>query len=334
MRAIVLRETGGPDVLKLETVNDPTPGQGQVLVRVDAAALNHRDVFIRQGLYAGMKLPVIPGSDCAGEVVAVGDGVDESMLGWRVVVDPALDWGRDARVQGKDFRILGMPEDGTYAQFVRVPASNVHAAPSALSVEEAAALPLAGLTAFRAVVSRGQTQVDENVLVTGVGGGVATFAVQMARYAGARVFVTSSSDAKLARAQEFGAQGGANYKDPAWLQRIRDLTDGGPDLVIDGAGGAQFEQLLDLVRPGGRIVTYGATLGPVPEVQIRRIFWKQLTIMGSTMGMPGEFVEMLKWFETGAISPIVDCVYPLAEAAEAHRRLEAAGQFGKIVLKP
>jgi NADPH:quinone reductase-like Zn-dependent oxidoreductase len=156
----------------------------------------------------------------------------------------------------------------------------------------------------------------------------------MARYAGAQVVVTSGSDAKLARAQEFGAQGGANYRDQGWVKRIRELTDGGPDLIIDGAGGAEFDQLLDLVRPGGRVVTYGATLGPVPEVQIRRIFWKQLTIMGSTMGTPGEFVEMLKWFETGAISPIVDCVFPLEEAAEAHRRMEAAGQFGKIVLKP
>lgn len=334
MRAVVLREIGGPEVLRVEAVADPTPGPGEVLVRVHAAALNHRDAFIRQGKYAGMKLPVIPGSDCSGEVVAVGDGVDESMIGWNVVVNPSLGWGKDLRVQGDGFHILGMPDDGTYAELVKVPASAVHAAPSSLSAEELAALPLAGLTAFRAVVTRGQTQVDEHVLVTGVGGGVATFAVQMARYCGARVIVTSGSEAKLARAQEFGAQGGVSYRDPDWVKRVRELTDGGPDLIIDSAGGAQFDQLLDLARPGGRIVTYGATLGPVPEVQVRRIFWKQLTVMGSTMGTDAEFVEMLKWFESGAITPIVDCVLPLEEAAEAHRRMEHAEQFGKIVLKP
>lgn len=334
MRAVVLRELGGPEVLRNEVLPDPVPGPGEVLVRLFAAALNHRDAFIREGKYAGIQLPAVLGSDGAGEVVAVGEGVDDSMLGWHVVINPGFDWGPDARVQAPEFRILGMPDHGTYAELVKVPAAYVHTMPSSLSREEAAALPLAGLTAFRAVVTRGQTQVDENVLVTGVGGGVATFAVQMARYCGARVFVTSGSESKLARAQEFGAFAGVSYKDPDWVKRLRDLTDGGPDLIIDSAGGPQFDQLIDLVRPGGRIVTYGATLGAVPNVQIRRIFWKQITVMGSTMGTNAEFIEMLKWFESGAISPIVDCVYPLAQASEAHRRMEQAEQFGKIVLTP
>jgi zinc-binding alcohol dehydrogenase/oxidoreductase len=334
MRAVMLRQGGGPEVLKIENVEEPVVGAGEVLVRLAAAALNHRDSFIRQGLYAGIKLPVVLGSDGSGEVVAVGEGVDESMLGWQVVMNPSLDWGKDARVQGPDFRILGMPDNGTYAEYVKVPVSSVHAAPSGLTKEETAAIPLAGLTAFRAVVTRGQTQVDENVLVTGVGGGVATFAMQMARYCGARVFVTSGSDTKLARAQEFGAFAGVNYRDPDWVSRIRELTDGGPDLIIDSAGGAQFDRLIDLVKPGGRIVTYGGTLGVIPEVQIRRIFWKQITIMGTTMGTDAEFVEMLKWFEAGAITPIIDCVLPLADAAEAHKRMDEALQFGKIVLVP
>ena len=333
MRAVVLRETGGPEVLRVETLPDPEPGPGEVLVKVEAAALNRRDSWIRQGRYAGIRLPAVLGSDGAGEIVATGEDVDPSLEGWRVVINPSLDWGPDARVQGPGFHILGMPTDGTYAEYVRVPARAIHAMPSSLSAVEAAAIPLAGLTAYRAVVTRGQAQVDEHVVITGVGGGVATMALQMARYAGARVAVTSGSEAKLARAQEFGAQGGVSYKDPAWVAQLRDLTDGGPHLVIDGTGGAQLDQLLDLVRPGGRIVTYGATLGPVPELQLRRIFWKQLTLMGTTMGTDQEFADMLRWFETGAVSPIVDCVYPLEQAAEAHRRMDEAAQFGKIVLQ-
>lgn len=333
MRAVVLRETGGPEVLKVEQVGEPVPGPGEVVVKLEAAALNKRDSWIRQGMYAGITLPVILGSDGAGEIVATGSDVDDSLEGWRVVINPSLDWGGDARVQGPDFRILGLPDDGTYAEYVRVPASAIHTMPSSLSAEEAAAIPLAGLTAYRAVVTRGQAQVDEHVVITGVGGGVATMALQMARYAGARVTVTSGSEAKLARAQEFGAQGGVNYRDPSWVKALRELTDGGPHLVIDGTGGTQLDQLLDLVRPGGRIVTYGATLGPVPNLQVRRIFWKQLTLMGTTMGTDHEFADMLKWFETGAVSPIVDCVYPLEEAAAAHARMDAAEQFGKVVLK-
>jgi NADPH:quinone reductase-like Zn-dependent oxidoreductase len=333
MRAVVLRETGGPEVLRLEAVPDPEPGPGEVLVRVAAAALNKRDSWIRQGRYAGIRLPAILGSDGAGEIVATGPDVDDSLEGWRVVIDPSLGWGGDPRVQGPDFRILGMPEDGTYAEYVKVPASAIHLMPSGLSAEEAATIPLAGLTAYRAVVTRGQAQVDEHVVITGVGGGVASFALQMARYAGARVHVTSGSEEKLARAREFGAEGGANYRDPGWVADLRDQTDGGPHLVIDGTGGAQLDQLLDLVRPGGRIVSYGSTLGNTPEFQVRRLFWKQLTLMGTTMGSDHEFTDMLKWFETGAITPIVDCVYPLEEAAEAHRRMDEAAQFGKIVLR-
>jgi NADPH:quinone reductase-like Zn-dependent oxidoreductase len=334
MKAIVLRASGGPEVLRLEDLADPVPGPGEVLVRIRAAALNHRDVWIRKGQYAGLKYPVILGADGAGEVVAVGPEVDDSFIGWQVVINPAINWGPDPRVQGPDFKILGLPDDGTFAEFVKVPASQIHAQPTCLSAEEAAALPLAGLTAYRAVVTRAAVQPDEIVLVTGVGGGVAAFAVQMARYCGARVWVTSSSEAKIAKAVEMGAEGGLNYRDPNWVKQLRDATEGGPHVVIDSAGGPSFDQLLDLVRPGGRVVTYGATLGAVPDLQIRRIFWKQLSVLGSTMGTNAEFVDMLKWFETGAIQPVVDRVFPLAEAGEATRHMEQAEQFGKIVLVP
>jgi NADPH:quinone reductase-like Zn-dependent oxidoreductase len=333
MRAVVLRELGDPEVLRLEALPDPQPGPGEVLVRLEAAALNHRDVWIRKGLYAGISLPIILGADGAGEVVAVGEGVDDSFLGWRVVINPALDWGKNPRVQGPNFRILGLPDDGTYAELVKVPASSVHAIPSGLSVEEAAAIPLAGLTAYRALVTRGQVAPDEKVLITGVGGGVATFALQLARFNGARVFVTSGLDEKLDRARDLGAEGGVNYKDPDWANQLKAMMDGGPDLIIDSAGGAGLDQLIDLAAPGGRLVSYGATLGAVPNLQMRRIFWKQLTLMGSTMGTDAEFAAMLKLFEAGAIAPVVDRVFSLADAPEAHRRMETAGQFGKIVLR-
>jgi NADPH:quinone reductase-like Zn-dependent oxidoreductase len=333
MRAVVLRELGDPEVLRLEEVPDPQPGPGEVLVRLEAAALNHRDVWIRKGLYAGIKVPIILGADGAGEVVAVGEGVDSSFVGWRVVINPALDWGKNPRVQGPNFRILGLPDDGTYAELVKVPASSVHPIPTGLSVEEAAAIPLAGLTAYRAVVTRGQVRPDEIVLITGVGGGVATFALQIARFNGARVFVTSGMDEKLDRARALGAEGGVNYKHADWPQQLKDQMSGAPDLIIDSVGGATFDTLLDLAAPGGRLVSYGATLGAVPNLAMRRVFWKQLTILGSTMGTDQEFADMLKLFDSGAIAPVVDQVFPLAEAAAAHRRMEEAGQFGKIVLR-
>jgi NADPH:quinone reductase-like Zn-dependent oxidoreductase len=333
MRAVVLRELGDPEVLRLEEVPDPQPGPGEVLVRLEAAALNHRDVWIRKGLYAGIKVPIILGADGAGEVVAVGEGVDSSFVGWRVVINPALDWGKNPRVQGPNFRILGLPDDGTYAELVKVPASSVHPIPTGLSVEEAAAIPLAGLTAYRAVVTRGQVRPDEIVLITGVGGGVATFALQIARFNGARVFVTSGMDEKLDRARSLGAEGGVNYKDSDWALQLKDQMGGAPDLIIDSVGGATFDTLLDLAAPGGRLVSYGATLGAVPNLAMRRVFWKQLTILGSTMGTDQEFADMLKLFDSGAIAPVVDQVFPLAEAAAAQRRMEEAGQFGKIVLR-
>src|SRR5947208_8562758 len=212
MQAIVLRDLGGPEHLRLETAPDPQPGPGEVVVRLKAAALNHRDVWIRKGLYAGIKLPVILGSDWAGTVSAVGPTVDAKLLGRDVVINPGLDWGNDERVQSPQFRILGLPDDGTYAELVKVPASAVYPKPAGWSWEEAAALPLAGLTAYRAVVTRAQVASCDTVLVTGIGGGVSLFALQIAKAQGARVVVTSGSDAKLERARQLGAVGGANYK--------------------------------------------------------------------------------------------------------------------------
>lgn len=333
MKAIVLRDLGSADHLRPEEVADPTPGPSEVVVRLRTAALNHRDLWIWKGQYAGIKLPAILGSDGAGVVESVGPGIDPSFVGREVVVDPSLDWGGDPRCFGPDFRILGMPDDGTYAQRVKVPACNVQPKPDRLSWEEAAAIPLAGLTAYRAVVSRARVQAGETVLIPGIGSGVATFALLFARHLGARVLVTSGSDAKLARARELGADGGANYKAQDWVAEIRSLTDGaGPDVVIDSVGGPTFNHCIELLRPGGRIATFGATTGPAPQLEIRRVFWKQLSILGTTMGSPAEFGAMLSLFADGTLRPVVDRTFPLAEAAAAHRHMERAEQFGKIVL--
>ncbi len=332
MRAVVLREIGGPENLKLEHLVDPTPGPGEVIVRVHAAALNHRDVWIRKGQYAGIKLPLILGSDGVGELVATGSNVDSSWQKKSVVINPGLDWGDDPRCFGPKFRILGLPDDGTYAEYVKVPASNIHETPAGWSDAEAAALPLAGLTAYRAVVSRANVQAGETVLITGIGGGVSLFALQIARSLGANVFVTSGSDEKLSRAKGLGAAGGVNYRSDTWPKELAAMT-GGVDVVIDSAGGATLNSAIELCKPGGRIATYGATTGLTPQLDVRRLFWKQINLLGTTMGSPREFAAMVHLYQSMKIKPVVDQVFSLADAALAHERMEQAGQFGKIVLQ-
>ena len=333
MKAVVLRELGDPDVLQLQAVPDPQPGPGEVVVRLRAAALNRRDVWIRKGRYAGIKLPVILGSDGAGEVLETGAGADSGLIGQEVVIDPAFNWGDDERSQGPDFQILGLPRDGTYAERVTVPAANVHAKPPHLSFEEAAAVPLASVTAFRALVTRARLGAGETLVITGIGGGVATCALLIAtRLGAARVYVTSGTPAKIDAARGHGAAGGVDHNDPDWPRALTTLIGGRPDVVLDGAGGETLNAALDLVAPGGRVVSYGATLGPAKNVEVRRVFWKQINVLGSTMGTRGDFAAMLQLYAAG-LRPIVDRVFPLSEAAEAHRRMEEAKQFGKIVLK-
>lgn len=308
------------------------PQRGEVVVRVRAAALNHRDVWIRRGQYAGIRLPAILGSDGAGEVVAVGDAESESWLGRDVVIDPSLDWGSDPRAQSTTFHLLGMPTEGTYAEFVKVPVANVHPKPAHLTFEEAAGLPLAGVTAYRAVVTRAAVDPGEKVVITGIGGGVALAALGIAVRLGARVYVTSGSEQKIAAAKQHGALGGVTYHASDWSRALLAMIGGRPDVIIDGAGGDTFGHALDLVRPGGRVVTYGATRGPVPNLEVRRIFWKQIDVRGSTMGTPDDFQRMLATYSTG-LHPVIDTVIPLEEVAAAHARLERAEQFGKIVLR-
>ena len=333
MRAVVIERAGGPEVLVVREVPDPVPGPGEVVVKLRLAALNHRDVWIRKGQYAAIRLPAIPGSDGVGTVESAGPDVDPGLSGRDVVLDPGIAWGADDRIPGPDFRALGMPDDGTHAGKIRVSASQVHPKPPSLEDAEAAALPLAGLTAYRALVSRARLQSGETILITGIGGGVSSFALQIASALGARVFVTSGSDEKLEKAREMGASGGVNYRSEDWPKAMVRLCGGeGPDVILDSVGGETFAKCLRIVKKGGRIVTYGATTGPVDQFEITRLFWKQVDILGTTMGSPREFASLLEFYEAHRLKPVVDRIFPLDAVADAHRWMESSGQFGKILL--
>jgi zinc-binding alcohol dehydrogenase/oxidoreductase len=334
MKAIRLHQPGGPEQLRLDEVPTPRPGPGEVLVQLKAAALNHRDVWIRMGMQMADRLPLILGSDGAGVVAELGPGSGSPKVGAAVVINPSLNWGDREDRPSSSFKILGGPDPGTYAEYVVVPAENVFPKPSPLSFEEAAALPLASLTAWRAVVARGQVRPGERVVVLGIGGGVATFALQIARLAGAMVIVTSSSETKLARARELGADLAINYTSEDWEKIILEHTGGGADAIIDSVGKETWGKALRALRPGGRLVSFGATTGRATEVDIRHVFWNQISILGTTMGSPREFAAMLQLYEAGRLKPVVDSVFPLREAPAAHRRMDEGQQFGKIVLVP
>ena len=334
MKAIRLHELGGPENLVYEDVPDPEPGSGEVVVRLSAAALNRRDVFVTRGMYPGAKqeaLPVTLGSDGSGEVVARGDGAEGPDEGTEVVINPALHWGDDPAKPGKEYRILGLPDEGTFAQFVKVPGDHVFPKPSHLSHEEAAAIPLGALTAYRALVTRGQVQQGETVVVPGIGSGVATFVVQMAAALGARVFVTSGSDEKIEKAKEIGAEGGVNYNNEDWSKELKGMA-GGVDLSVDHVGGEALDALVSLAAPGGRIVTFGATAGPKVTVVMPRIFLKHLTVLGTAMGTPEEFGAMLDLYAENGLRPLINETFPLEEATAAMGHMEEGSGVGKIVL--
>jgi NADPH:quinone reductase-like Zn-dependent oxidoreductase len=329
MRALVLKDKHRA----AEVVDVPMPvaGPGEAVVRVEAAALNHRDLWIQKGQYAGLKYPIVPGSDGAGIVVDAPDEVD--WVGREVIINPALEWGGSEACQDPaSFRILGLPDDGTLAEFVKVPVVNLAEKPDQLTFEAAAALPLAGVTAYRALMMRARVRAGEKVLITGIGGGVALSALQFAVAAGAEVVVTSGSGEKLDKAMVMGAAGGVNYREAGWVAGLKSLA-GAFDVIIDGTAGDGLNDLFDLAMPGGRVVLYGATNGNPGQVVARRIFWKQLNVLGSTMGSPGDFAEMLAFVSRHRIQPVVDKVFPLREGEQAFRWMEEARQFGKIVIR-
>lgn len=332
MQAVVLREIGKPENVALEEVPTPIPGAGEVRIKLEASALNRRDVWITLGAYPKIKLPAISGSDGAGIIDAVGAGVDPAQLGREVVIYPARDWGEDPRCGGANFRVLGMPDQGTFAEFICVPLAHAVNKPAHLSWVQAAAVPLAGLTAWRAVVTHGEVARGQKVLVTGIGGGVATFALLWAKHHGAEVYVTSGSDEKLAVARALGAKGGVNYRSDNWDKALREQS-GGIDIVIDSAGGAGVNQALNTLNLGGRFIFFGATLGNPPQgLEMAKLFFRQIRIQGTTMGRPEEFAALVDFINHQRIEPVVDHTFKFSAAASAYQRMFASEQMGKIVL--
>ncbi len=333
MKAIVLEELGGPDNLKIKEVDTPAPGPGEVRVRLQNSALNRRDYWITIGRYPRTALPCIAGSDGAGTVDAVGEGVDSALAGKEVVVYPAREWGDSEAVSGPDFRVLGMPDQGTFAEYICCPATDVYARPAHLSWEQAAAVPLAGLTAWRAVVTQAEVKAGHTVLVTGAGSGVSTFAIQWASSLGAEVYVTSGSEEKIEKARAIGAAGGISYREQDYHKALRKQA-GGFNAIIDSAGGDDVNNLLSTLRPAGRFVFFGATLGvPSTGLEIPRLFFNQTRIQGTMMGSNAEFKAMLDFVGEQKIEPVVDRVLPMDEAVAAHKLLESFGQMGKVVLQ-
>lgn len=318
--------------LNVATLPDPRPETGEVVVSLRAAALNHRDLWIKLGQYAGLKFPSTPGSDGAGVVTSLAD-CDPAWQGKEVMINPSFDWGANDQAQGEKFTILGLPRAGTLAEQVAVPAVQLHVKPAHLSWTEAAALPLSGLTAYRALFARAQLKAGERVLITGIGGGVAVFALQFAVAQGADVWVTSSSAAKIARAVELGAKGGFNYTEADWSKTVAAQVPGGLfDVIIDSAGGPGFEQLIELGAPGARIVFFGATRGNPPVLPMRKVFWRQISLLGTTMGSPADWHAMVEFVALHRIKPVISAVFPLARIGDAFDLMEKGGQFGKIVL--
>jgi NADPH:quinone reductase-like Zn-dependent oxidoreductase len=323
MQAVVISEWGGPEVLRLDDFPDPRPAPGDVVVELRAAALNRRDTGVRKGFYGDMALPLVPGSDGAGVRRDTGE---------EVVILPSLGWGSEEDAPADGFRILGGPDHGTHAELIAVPEENVFPKPSRLSWTEAAAFPLAGLTAYRALFTRGGLRARDTVLVLGAGSGVSTFVVSLAHQAGARVLVTSSSPEKIERAVELGAEAGFDYTTGDWVEAVRAFTGGrGVDLVVDSVG-ATWPDSLRCLRRGGRLVAFGATAGSTLELEARPVYLGQLSVLGTTMGSPREFAALLRAIGEGSWRPVIDSVRPLAEAADAHRRMEAGAHFGKLVL--
>ena len=333
MKAVVLAELGGPDNLTIKEVDTPEPGPGEVRVKLKNSALNRRDYWMTIGRYPRTSLPCIAGSDGAGTIDAVGAGVDDAVMGREVVVYPAREWGDSEVAFGPDFRVLGMPDQGTFAEYICCPATDVYDKPAHLGWEQAAAVPLAGLTAWRAVVTQAQVQAGQAVLVTGAGSGVSTFAIQWAAGLGAEVYVTSGSQDKIEKAQAIGAVGGISYRQADYHKTLSKQA-GGFNAIIDSAGGDDMNNLLGTLRPAGRFVFFGATMGiPATGLALPRLFFNQTRIQGTMMGSNAEFKAMLDFVSDRKVEPVVDRVLPMSEAVTAHKLLETFGQTGKVVLQ-
>ena len=326
MKAVRIHEDGGPDVLRYEDVSDPEAAAGEIVVRLRAASLNHLDVWVRKGLPSVPK-PRILGADGAGTVESLGEGVTGFEPGQRVVINPGV-------IVDGQMRVVGEAMQGTHAELIAIPARNVYPIPDSLSFEEAAAFPLVFETAYRMLVTKAGLREGETVFVWGIGGGVATASLAIAKALGARVIVTSGSPAKLERARGLGADETIDHGTEDVRQRVRELTGGtGVDVVVETVGDATWKTTMEITRQEGRIVVCGATTGPNPPATLHRVWWKELVIHGSRMGSAEDFEACLDLVTSGRAKPVVDEIFELANVRLAHERLEAGEQFGKIVLR-
>lgn len=331
MRAVVLEGLNVP--LLVKEIAIPLLSNGEVLVKIKAAALNRRDYWIIKGQYAGIHYPAILGSDGAGIVVDVASDVDKKWLEKKVIIYPGDNWGNNPDFQQPDFKILGLPNNGTFAEYVKIKAAYVHLKPIHLNWEEAAAFPLAGLTAFRAIFTKGLVKKGDKVLIIGIGGGTATFALQWALTVGCQVFVTSGNGEKIDQAKQLGASAGVSYKAQDWPEQLKQLA-GGFDVIIDSALGEGFAHLPDLCNRGARVVFFGGTAGDFPSMNARPLFWKQVSILGTTMGNAQEFGAMINLINQKKIIPVIDEIFSFNNAEKAFDKMEKSRQFGKIILVP
>ncbi len=341
MRAALFSEHGGPEVIRISEVPVPSPGPGEVRIRVGATSLNHLDLWIRRGLPTPIPMPHIGGSDIAGQVDAMGPGVEGVSEGTRVVVDPSLDWAwYEGARSGEDlpsprFRVLGEHTQGGLAEYTVVPVVNLMQIPEGASYDEAAAAGLVFVTAWRGLITRGKLRPGERVLITGGSGGVATAAVQIAAYSGAEVFAVTSGEENVRRLLDLGAHVVVDRERGPLGELLREATGKRRvDLVLDSVGEVVWGDLIKTLDVGGRLVTYGATTGASASTDLRHVFWKQLSILGSTMGSATEYREVMELVFAGELRPVIDRVFTLDETAEAHRLLEEGSVFGKLVVRP
>jgi len=340
VKATIFKQHGAPEVLEYTDVPEPSFRENEVVVEVKACALNHLDIFVRTGM-PGIEIPLphILGCDVAGVVRDAGELVTWVKPGDEVMVQPGVSCGHcEACLSGRDnmcreYDIVGYRRDGGYAERVVVPGVNIIPKPSGLSWEEAASLPLVTVTAWHMLVTRANVQPGEDVLVHAAGSGVGSVAIQIAKLRGARVITTASSDDKLAKARELGADETVNYTRDDWPKEVRRLTDRkGVDVVVEHTGAATWVGSISALKNNGRLVTCGATSGFDARTDLRQVFYRHLTLLGSFMGSKSELLEAMKFVSTGKIRGVVDRVLPLSEARQAHELIEDRAQFGKIVL--
>lgn len=321
MKAAVIHSWGGPEQFSVETVPDPEPASGEVIVELRASALNRHDALVRQ-IGRGFPTPSILGIDGVG----IRRDTDEKTL-----IYPGLNWGGNQAAPGKDFTILGDSTNGTYAELIALPEENLFAVPEHLSWSEAATLPCAGVTAYRAMFTRAALKPGETVLVIGAGSGVSTFAIMFGAAVGARVLATSSSLDKIESVRSIGVEQGFLYTDSDWVQQVLDATNGGVDVVIDGAG-ANLAESMGCLKPGGRIAVFGSTAGKTATIDIPELYFGHVSVLGTTLGSPTDFAGMLGLVAKHRIRPVIDSTFSLKEISAAHRYLESRNHLGKIVL--